>query len=149
MLTSLLAGEIEEQFMTEFAYNREAENLKEVGDNVMPVFGDHVYIPQPVQHLCTREVMVMDLVPGVRLVDGVMDQHRRYAKMMGTTLEELQDEHKRKLAQGELEMRSIEEEARRTAAAQRLIATVDTAKNAARFMCVVAGNSAWKATPEH
>ena len=69
--------EIEVQFMTEFDYQAEARNLKEVGDNIMPHFGKEVFIPQPITELCTDQVMVMEFVPGVQLVHGVLEQHRR------------------------------------------------------------------------
>ena len=66
--------------MTEFDYRGEARNLKEIADNIMPLFGKEVYIPQPHMDLCTTTVMVMDFVPGKRLIDGIMDQHRRWVR---------------------------------------------------------------------
>lgn len=62
--------EIERQFLTEFDYREEAKNLEEVRANVLPRWSHKVDIPAPHRQLCTREVLVMDEVPGVKLVDG-------------------------------------------------------------------------------
>ena len=76
----MCAEEIEKQFMTEFDYVGEAANLTEIRDNIMPIWGDRVFIPKAHNELCSKHVMVMDFVPGKRLVDGLRDQYRAYAK---------------------------------------------------------------------
>ena len=68
--------EIERQFLTEFDYREEAKNLEEVRRNVMPRWSKKVEIPAPVRQLCTREVLVMDAIPGVKLVDGIRARFR-------------------------------------------------------------------------
>ena len=58
------------------------------------LFSEEVSVPLPVMELCRKNVLVMDLVPGVRFVDGVRAHYARYAKSVGKTLEELEDEQK-------------------------------------------------------
>eukprot|EP00937_MAST-01D_sp_MAST-1D-sp2_P006866 g6866.t1 len=103
--------EIEKQFVTEFDYVLEAQNLQLVHDNIMPKWGGRVCVPRPISGMCTREVLVMEHVPGVKLIDGIRDQWRRYAERNGTTLEALEEEHKAKLARGDVQQRSLAEEA--------------------------------------
>lgn len=86
--------EVERQFQTEFDYRGEAENLREIRDNILPVFGSKVVIPEPVLDLCTKNVLVMDFIPGTRLVDGIKDQYRKLAKRVGKSLEELEEQQK-------------------------------------------------------
>jgi hypothetical protein len=51
--------EIERQFLTEFDYRKEADNLRAVRENVLPKWGRRVAIPEPIDHLCTEHVLVM------------------------------------------------------------------------------------------
>jgi len=57
-----------------------------------------------------------------------------YAERMGKTLEEMKEEWRVKMARGEIEMRSIEEEASRTKVVQRAIFAMDVAKNTGRAL---------------
>jgi aarF domain-containing kinase len=126
--------EIEKQFLTEFDYRGEAENLQEVHDNIMPVFGDKIFIPKPHPELCTKRVMVMDLVPGVRLVDGVRNMYRKYAEKEGRTLEDLEHEMKEKIRNGEIERRDVDDEARRGKLIKLAVVGSNVAKNSGRFL---------------
>ena len=89
-------AEIEKQFVTEFNYAGEAENLEEIYDNIMPTWGDQVVIPRPIKPLCTKEVLVMEYLPGPTLIKGIRASYQRYAEANGTTLEALEAEEKRK-----------------------------------------------------
>lgn len=46
-------NEIEKQFLTEFDYRREAENMALIRKNILPVWGHKVDIPEPYLDLCT------------------------------------------------------------------------------------------------
>lgn len=92
--------EIEKQFMTEFNYVKEAENLELVRSAVIPEWGRQVVIPRPFTELCTKDVLVMEYVPGVKLVDGIKDQYKKLAEQQGKTLEQLEEEHKAKIKSG-------------------------------------------------
>ena len=106
--------EIEKQFLTEFDYREEAKNLEEVRRNVMPRWSKKVEIPAPVRQLCTREVLVMDAIPGVKLVDGIRARFRELAASRGVDPEELERVQKEKIAGGELQPRSAQAEAAAT-----------------------------------
>jgi aarF domain-containing kinase len=47
--------------------------------------------------LVKQEVLVMEYLPGIRLVDGVRAQFRKYAEQQGKTLEQLEVEQKEKV----------------------------------------------------
>ncbi len=106
--------EIEKQFLTEFDYREEAKNLEEVRRNVMPRWSKKVEIPAPVRQLCTREVLVMDAIPGVKLVDGIRARFGELAASRGVDPEELERVQKEKIAGGELQPRSARAEAAAT-----------------------------------
>lgn len=103
--------EIERQFLTEFDYLGEAANMRDVRASVLPVWGDRVAIPAPIMELCTKEILVMEYLPGVRLIDGVRDQFRKYALQQGRTLEDMEHEQKEKIRTGELKRVSLQENA--------------------------------------
>ena len=117
--------EIERQFLTEFDYREEARNLAEVRANVLPRWKHKVDIPAPHQQLCTREVLVMDELPGVKLVDGIRAKLAALAAVRGTTPEALEAEQKAKIAKGELPPRDVAVEARATRRANGYLAARD------------------------
>lgn len=106
--------EIERQFLTEFDYRAEAENLEEVRSVVMPKWGKKVYIPAPHKSLCTKTVLVMDEVPGKRLVDGIRDQFEAIARYRGTTTSSLEEQERRKIRSGSLTTPDAKQAAKRT-----------------------------------
>ena len=106
--------EIERQFLTEFDYREEAKNLEEVRANVLPRWRHKVDIPSPRLDLCTREVLVMERLPGVKLVDGIRAQLAALARVRGTTARALEEEQRSKVESGVLPPRSVAAEARAT-----------------------------------
>ena len=50
----------------ELDYEREAQNLMMMGRN-MDGFAQSLYIPQPINDFCTRRVLTMEYVPGVKI----------------------------------------------------------------------------------
>uniref|UniRef100_A0A6B2L244 Protein kinase domain-containing protein n=1 Tax=Arcella intermedia TaxID=1963864 RepID=A0A6B2L244_9EUKA len=95
-------NEIEKQFLTEFDYIGEAKNLEEIHNNIMPTWKHLVAIPRPVMELCSKNVLVMEYIHGVRLIDGIRDSYRKVAEQRGTTLEVLEEQQKQKIRRGEL-----------------------------------------------
>ncbi|KAH9121970.1 hypothetical protein LEN26_010427 [Aphanomyces euteiches] len=83
-------NEVEKQFMTEFDYRREAENLEQVRANIeaSPYAGMFV-VPKAYRELCTKEVLVMEYLKGKKMIDGIYDHFGIVAKELGTTVEEL------------------------------------------------------------
>lgn len=88
--------EIEKQFLTEFDYIKEAENLELIRNNIMPIFGSKVVIPKPFKTLCTKEVLVMEELDGDILSNVIRHQYERIAASRGMTLDELRLEQLKK-----------------------------------------------------
>ena len=102
-------AEIEKQFLTEFDYRAEADNLSRVRANVLPKWKDKVYIPRPHIDLCSRHLLVMEYLNGVKLVDGILSGLEKVAAVQGKTAAELLEEQKAKMTSGKFEYRSLEE----------------------------------------
>ena len=81
-------NELRSQFLKEFDFEREAWALRTIRKNIMPHFSN-VIIPKPIDHLCNSNVIVMEYVPGKRLLDGIIQNYTRQAIRMGTTLDDL------------------------------------------------------------
>ena len=63
--------ELEKQFMTEFDYREEGNNLQSVRSNLSAAF-PNVVLPQPFLHLCTKRCLVMeDVTPCTKLADAL------------------------------------------------------------------------------
>jgi aarF domain-containing kinase len=75
--------EIEKQFTTEFDYVREAQSLKLAHDLTMPKWNKHFVIPEPYINLCSKNILVMEYLDGVKMVDGIRAQYQQLAKLAG------------------------------------------------------------------
>ncbi len=96
---------IEKQNATELDYTHEEANLRTVHENMkrhgfMP---RQVVVPRPIplprapsKQPPTR-VLAMELIPGQKLIDGIHDYWRVWAKDHGTTLEQLEKEARDKI----------------------------------------------------
>lgn len=85
-------GELERQFEFEFDYRHEAANLREVGSNMRRhgYAPREVVVPQPRLELCSERMLVMELVPGVKLLDGLRKYGATLAAKEGKTIEEFE-----------------------------------------------------------
>lgn len=89
--------EIEKQFMTEFDYRREAEQLDKVRKNMVSadISGDAsklCAIPTPHLDLCTKRVLVMEELKGNKLVDELKKDMQRQMARVDKSLEKFGDE---------------------------------------------------------
>eukprot|EP01062_Namystynia_karyoxenos_P011199 TRINITY_DN13993_c0_g1_i1.p1 TRINITY_DN13993_c0_g1~~TRINITY_DN13993_c0_g1_i1.p1 ORF type:complete len:524 (+),score=130.58 TRINITY_DN13993_c0_g1_i1:87-1574(+) len=84
---AVLFTEIERQFLTEFDYRGEAENLRQLRANMRPL-RHLVEVPAPVPELCRREVLVMDFLRGPKLSDAVREHLAAAAARLGITPDE-------------------------------------------------------------
>eukprot|EP01113_Clastostelium_recurvatum_P048791 TRINITY_DN8957_c0_g1_i1.p1 TRINITY_DN8957_c0_g1~~TRINITY_DN8957_c0_g1_i1.p1 ORF type:complete len:614 (-),score=113.51 TRINITY_DN8957_c0_g1_i1:100-1941(-) len=84
--------EIEKQLMMELDFEREGWALKQVYENIMPIYNEKVIIPRPIPGLATKNVLVMEkLQGGIKLVDGIMNQYKAIAEANGMTMEQLKE----------------------------------------------------------
>ena len=81
---------------------------------MLPRWRHKADIPSPRLDLCTREVLVMERLPGVKLVDGIRAQLAALARVRGTTARALEEEQRSKVESGVLPPRSVAAEARAT-----------------------------------
>lgn len=86
--------EIERQFVTEFDYRKEGANLNEVANNLSGIWDHVAVVPHAHLHMCTKSVLVMDYLPGVKLVSAIRAQFSRFAAAQGKTMEQLEAELK-------------------------------------------------------
>ena len=90
--------EIEKQFMTEFDYQQEAEQMNQVRQNLINAGlikddgSSSFTIPKAYLDLCTKQVLVMEEVKGEKLTVGLQRDMERHAARMGKTPDQLKDE---------------------------------------------------------
>ena len=88
---------LEKQNVSELDYENEAQNLLTVSKHMkehefMP---REVLVPQPI--FWTKRMLVMELLPGPKLTDGMRAFYAEHAKKQGTTLEQLEKEARAKI----------------------------------------------------
>ena len=103
--------EIEAQFLTEFNYVEEAKNLDLIKGQLDADWGHKVVVPASHPKLCTKRILTMDYLHGVKLIEGIRSSYQDLADRMGKPLEEIEAEQKRKIKSGELQLKSPEQEA--------------------------------------
>lgn len=118
-------AEIEKQFLTEFDYKAEADNLSRVRANVLPKWGDKVNIPKPYLELCSTHILIMEYLNGVKLVDGIMKSLEKIAALQGKTANDLLNEQKAKMAAGTLEYTTIDQNKKDRQKIQRILTIRD------------------------
>jgi aarF domain-containing kinase len=162
--------EIEKQFLTEFDYTKEAENLDRARNNIIkrwsqndadnntsnskqaPTLSDRVFqwlsvltntqnaeievvVPKPYTNYCSTHMLVMEYLDGVKLADGVREQYRKLAPLMGKTLEQLEAENKKLIEEGKFSFKDIEEEKKSQQKTRVLLALKDIYNtNGLRFL---------------
>jgi len=90
---------LEDQNKSELDYINEAQNLLEIGRN-MSKHGfqpKECLVPKPIEGLSTRRMLVMELLPGPKLIDGMRAFYAEYAKKQGTTLKRLETKMRKKM----------------------------------------------------
>lgn len=103
-------SEIKKQFATEFDYEGEAANLKQVNECIeKSPWKSKVAIPKAYPELCRKTVLTMSYLPGETLIDGVRGQFKRHAERIGRDFEEMEKEQVAKLKSGEIQRKGISE----------------------------------------
>lgn len=90
---------LEKQNAGEVDYRNEANNLIEVGRNMKEAgfLPREAVVPKALSELSTRRMLVMDLLPGPKLNDGIRSYYSVWAQENGTTIEKLEAEAKQKI----------------------------------------------------
>jgi aarF domain-containing kinase len=97
----VMLNALEKQNAHELDYNEEAHNLQIVRSNMIHhgFQPREVIVPRPVPQLTTSRMLVMELLPGVKLMDGIHEYYHEWAVANGTTLWELQQEARQRIEQ--------------------------------------------------
>ena len=93
----------------EFDYVEEARNLDLMFKAIMPRWGSMVQIPMPYTHICSKHILVMECLEGVKLVDGIRSRYKVVAEKMGKTIEQLESEQIALMKSGKFLFKSIEQ----------------------------------------
>lgn len=96
---------IEKQNATELDYTNEEANLRTIHRNMQQhgFLPHQVVVPRPIplplapSKPPSTRVLAMELIPGQKLIDGIHDYWRVWAKNHGTTLEQLEKEAREKI----------------------------------------------------
>ena len=83
---------LEKQNASELDYRIEANNLQQVR-SLMIQYGfqpREVVVPSPIPEYSTKRLLVMELLPGPKLIDGIQAYFDAWARAHGTTLHDLE-----------------------------------------------------------
>lgn len=70
-----ILDELQRRLMTEFDYRNEATNLNDVRCNMMQSpYRKQVCVPQPHLQLCTKHVIIMEMLKGKKLTESIEDE---------------------------------------------------------------------------
>jgi aarF domain-containing kinase len=88
----VLLEAIEKQNAAELDYRNEAQNLKDIHANMIRhgFQPREVVVPQPMPEISTARMLVMDLLPGPKLIDGIRAFAQEWAQAHGTSLHDLE-----------------------------------------------------------
>lgn len=76
---------------------------------MIPRWISAVQIPKPYREYCSKHILVMEYLEGIKLVDGIRSKFKKIAALSGRTLEEIEEERKELIASGKYHFKSIEQ----------------------------------------
>lgn len=94
---------------SEFDYVAEAKNLELIHKAIMPKWGSLVKVPRAYPPLCSKHLLVMEFLDGVKLVDGIRAQYAKIAQATGTTVERMEAERVAAIKAGNFAYQTLEE----------------------------------------
>jgi len=129
-------GELERQFELEFDYRQEAANLLEVGANMRKhgFSPREVVVPRPYPSLTTERMLVMELLPGRKLLDGLREYGKVLAEKEGLSLEEWEEAMRVRIEEQGIPARYDGPSAQQIELIRRLLALRDAALNLLLFV---------------
>lgn len=119
--------EVQRNFLNEFDYRIEAENLREMKRLIEDgKFSDRVKIPEPKVEMCSKNALFMEEIEGVPLVRGVKESYERFLKATGKSADANAMRHSANAlladeAKNETNFKDVEETARATRKANAMI----------------------------
>ena len=119
--------EVQRNFLNEFDYRIEAENLREMKRLIEDgKFSNRVKIPEPKVEMCSKNALFMEEIEGVPLVRGVKESYERFLKASGKRADANAMRHSANAlladeAKNEKNFKDVEETARATRKANAMI----------------------------
>ena len=119
--------EVQRNFLNEFDYRIEAENLREMKRLIEDgKFSDRVKIPEPKVEMCSKNALFMEEIEGVPLVRGVKESYERFLTATGKSADANAMRHSANAlladeAKNETNFKDVEETARATRKANAMI----------------------------
>ena len=95
-ITDNIVKGLADSFKSEFNYQKEADFMAKVRSNVLPKFGNSVYIPSSFPNLCTPKVLTMEKIEGIPIKKKLNALMEHMAKEKGLTLQEYMVEQKKR-----------------------------------------------------
>jgi len=93
-----IVRELQKIMATEFDYVNEAASLREVRDNMArSVYRKLVKIPEPVDGLCSRNLLVMEFIDGTKLADAIEEEFTNVVKGDKDVVADILRERRREL----------------------------------------------------
>jgi aarF domain-containing kinase len=97
------------QFKSEFDYRQEARNMQQVWAALKDKWLSRgVVVPEPVMELCTKDMLVMDYLPGVKMIEGLKNQAKCEARRRGCAVGAIEAEYLAKLTRPRGWRRAVE-----------------------------------------
>jgi aarF domain-containing kinase len=96
----VMLNALEKQNAQELDYRTEAHNLERIKHNMRNKHRfepREVVVPAPIRQLTTSRMLVMELLPGVKLMDGIRAYYHEWALKNGTTLWDLEQEARHRI----------------------------------------------------
>lgn len=90
----VLLDALEKQNAKELDYRQEAKNLVEIQNNMVKrgFQPREVLVPSAIPELTTKRLLVMELLPGPKLIDGIRTYFDHWARTHGTTLHDMEQQ---------------------------------------------------------
>lgn len=76
---------------------------------MLPKWKNVIDLPRPHLALCSKNLLVMDYLDGVKLVDGIRQRFRKLAALSGRTVEEIEEERLEAMKAGKLSLLNLDQ----------------------------------------
>jgi aarF domain-containing kinase len=138
---------LEKQNAAELDYMKEAENLREIRANMVKhgFQPREVLVPTPIPEYSTHRLLVMELLPGPKLIDGMRVYFSEWAEKHGTTLHDLETNARAKIESEGIPAKYEGPSARQVGWYRTWLRTKDTVANAG--IATYNGTAGWVGQP--
>jgi aarF domain-containing kinase len=76
---------------------------------MLPKYQQSIQIPKPYHRYCSKHLLVMEYLDGIKLVDGIRRKLTDVARLQGKSVDELMEEMKVQVKEGKFQIKTIQE----------------------------------------